>query len=313
MVLSIFLASFANFPEEFDQLHDEINRISAARTWAGQNLLDGSGGDGNGKYNFQIGSAATSGTDNIEVTFGSLATDATIMTHNAALSTHKSGQSAVTLPSLTFQFELSTAAGTAVTDELSVAYSTTTGVVAVSDITALNAGATADIDSLVIANSTTGVTKTVAIAVGDTEALVAAKIATVLASDEFEPTLSVDSSAASSGHLVISDDRNPSSSGGSLTTVAAARSLIADIDGILENLNGQRAEMGSYSNRLDSTVSNLTNISSNLQAGRGRIEDADFAAETTSLAKSQILQQASTAMLAQANASKQNVLSLLQG
>ncbi|MDB2608730.1 flagellin [Paracoccaceae bacterium] len=299
--------------EEFDQLHDEINRISAATTWAGQNLLDGSGGDGNGKYNFQIGSAATSGTDNIEVTFGSLATDATIMTHNAALSTHKSGQSAVTLPSLTFQFELSTAAGTAVTDELSVAYSTTTGVVAVSDITALNAGATADIDSLVIANSTTGVTKTVAIAVGDTEALVAAKIATVLASDEFEPTLSVDSSAASSGHLVISDDRNPSSSGGSLTTVAAARSLIADIDGILENLNGQRAEMGSYSNRLDSTVSNLTNISSNLQAGRGRIEDADFAAETTSLAKSQILQQASTAMLAQANASKQNVLSLLQG
>jgi len=64
---------------------------------------------------------------------------------------------------------------------------------------------------------------------------------------------------------------------------------------------------------IDSTVSNLTNISSNLQAGRGRIEDADFAAETTSLAKSQILQQASTAMLAQANASKQNVLSLLQG
>jgi flagellin len=64
---------------------------------------------------------------------------------------------------------------------------------------------------------------------------------------------------------------------------------------------------------LDSTVSNLTNISNNLAAGKGRIEDADFAAETTSLAKSQILQQASTAMLAQANASKQNVLSLLQG
>ena len=125
--------------------------------------------------------------------------------------------------------------------------------------------------------------------------------------------MSVDTSAATSGHLVVSDDRNPSSTGGSLTTVTAARSLIADIDGILENLNGQRAEMGSYSNRLDSTVSNLTNISSNLQAGRGRIEDADFAAETTSLAKSQILQQASTAMLAQANASKQNVLSLLQG
>ena len=138
--------------EEFDQLHDEINRISAATTWAGQNLLDGSGGDGNGKYNFQIGSAATSGTDNIEVTFGSLATDATIMTHNAALSTHKSGQSAVTLPSLTFQFELSTVAGTGVTSDLSVAYSTTTGVLDVVDLTANNGGSSTAIDSLVIEN-----------------------------------------------------------------------------------------------------------------------------------------------------------------
>ena len=78
-------------------------------------------------------------------------------------------------------------------------------------------------------------------------------------------------------------------------------------------LTAQRADLGAISNRIDSIVSNLTNISSNLQAGRGRIEDADFAAETTNLAKTQILQQASTAMLAQANASKQNVLSLLQG
>ena len=59
--------------------------------------------------------------------------------------------------------------------------------------------------------------------------------------------------------------------------------------------------------------SNLTNISNNLASGKGRIEDADFAAETTNLAKTQILQQASTAMLTQANAAKQNVLSLLQG
>ena len=96
-------------------------------------------------------------------------------------------------------------------------------------------------------------------------------------------------------------------------TCANALLAIEAIDSAITTVNTQRAELGSVSNRLDSTVSNLTNISSNLQAGRGRIEDADFAAETTSLAKSQILQQASTAMLAQANASKQNVLSLLQG
>jgi flagellin len=102
-------------------------------------------------------------------------------------------------------------------------------------------------------------------------------------------------------------------SGLSVTTASSAQTSINAIDAAIQTLNSQRADLGAISNRLDSTVSNLTNISSNLQAGRGRIEDADFAAETTSLAKSQILQQASTAMLAQANASKQNVLSLLQG
>jgi len=99
----------------------------------------------------------------------------------------------------------------------------------------------------------------------------------------------------------------------SLTSSTDAKNAITAIDAAIKTVNTQRANLGAVSNRLDSTVSNLTNISSNLQAGRGRIEDADFAAETTSLAKSQILQQASTAMLAQANASKQNVLSLLQG
>jgi flagellin len=94
---------------------------------------------------------------------------------------------------------------------------------------------------------------------------------------------------------------------------SAAKNTVDAIDAAITSVNTQRATLGAVSNRLDSTVSNLTNISANLSAGRGRIEDADFAAETTSLSKSQILQQASTAMLAQANASKQGVLSLLQG
>jgi len=100
---------------------------------------------------------------------------------------------------------------------------------------------------------------------------------------------------------------------GSLASLAAATTAISAMDAAIASVNTERAKAGSFSNRLDSTVSNLTNITSNLQAGRGRIEDADFAAETTNLAKTQILQQASTAMLAQANAAKQNVLSLLQG
>jgi len=102
-------------------------------------------------------------------------------------------------------------------------------------------------------------------------------------------------------------------SAGDVTTIALSEATIALMDTAITSVNKQRGTLGAISNRLDSTVSNLTNISNNLTAGKGRIEDADFAAETTSLAKSQILQQASTAMLAQANASKQNVLSLLQG
>jgi flagellin len=93
---------------------------------------------------------------------------------------------------------------------------------------------------------------------------------------------------------------------------ALAGTELATIDAALVTLNEQRAQLGAYSNRLDSTVKNLTNAATNIAAGLGRIQDADFAAETTNLAKSQILQQASMAMLAQANASKQGVLSLLQ-
>ena len=92
-----------------------------------------------------------------------------------------------------------------------------------------------------------------------------------------------------------------------------ALAAVTLIDDAIKTVNIQRSKLGAVSNRLSHTVNNLTNISSNLSAAKGGIEDADFALETTNLAKNQILQQASTAMLAQANASKQNVLSLLQG
>ena len=97
------------------------------------------------------------------------------------------------------------------------------------------------------------------------------------------------------------------------TDMTSRLASIHEVDHAIEKVNNQRSELGAVSNRLNHTVNNLTNISSNLSAAKGGIEDADFALETTNLAKNQILQQASTAMLAQANASKQNVLSLLQG
>ena len=93
----------------------------------------------------------------------------------------------------------------------------------------------------------------------------------------------------------------------------AQSATITNLDTAIANVSKERAKLGAVSNRLDSTVSNLDQIRVNLTASKGRIEDADFAQETGNLAKGQILQQAATAMLAQANASKSTVLTLLRG
>ncbi len=97
----------------------------------------------------------------------------------------------------------------------------------------------------------------------------------------------------------------------SVGTSAGAQAAIESIDVALETINSTRSELGAINNRLDFTVSNLANVSENASAARSRIVDADFAAETAALSRSQVLQQASQAMLAQANARPQQVLSLL--
>ena len=95
-------------------------------------------------------------------------------------------------------------------------------------------------------------------------------------------------------------------------SVANATSTITNIDANLTAVNTARAGLGASQSRLESVVNNLTNVVTNLSDARSRIEDADFSQETTKLAKAQILSQASTAMLAQANQSQQGVLSLLR-
>jgi flagellin len=97
-----------------------------------------------------------------------------------------------------------------------------------------------------------------------------------------------------------------------VSTAANAQKAIGVIDNALETVNDIRSDLGAANNRLDFTISNLSNVSENTQAARARIVDADFAAETAALSRAQVLQQASQAMLAQANARPQQVLSLLQ-
>ena len=115
--------------------------------------------------------------------------------------------------------------------------------------------------------------------------------------------LSVTGALSGEGNLGLTGDVN---------TQTNASSYITDIDKAISVISTRRGDLGAISNRLTSTMSNLDQIKVNLSASRGRIEDTDFAAETGNLAKSQILQQAATAMLAQANASKQTVLTLVR-
>lgn len=92
-----------------------------------------------------------------------------------------------------------------------------------------------------------------------------------------------------------------------------ANNAITVIDSALANINSSRAALGALQNRFTNTISNLMSTSENLSAARSRIQDADFAAETAQLTRGQILQQAGTAMLAQANQLPQSVLTLLRG
>lgn len=96
-----------------------------------------------------------------------------------------------------------------------------------------------------------------------------------------------------------------------LSTQAGASKALGTIDKALDQVSAKRGELGAVQNRLEVTVNNLTTTTANLSEAKSRIEDADFSAESTALAKAQILSQASTAMLAQANQSQQGVLKLL--
>ena len=102
------------------------------------------------------------------------------------------------------------------------------------------------------------------------------------------------------------------SAGHTVSTLAKANTYIGAIDSAISNVGTEREQAGAVMNRLDHTMANLSNMATNLSLAKGRIEDADFAAESANLARTQVLQQASMSMLAQANASKQNILALFQ-
>ncbi|MFM4705212.1 flagellin [Aeromonas bivalvium] len=98
-----------------------------------------------------------------------------------------------------------------------------------------------------------------------------------------------------------------------ISSQSTAQAVLGAVDSMLEVVDGKRAELGAVQNRLDSTIRNQANISENVSAARSRIRDADFATETANMTKQNILQQAASSILSQANQRPQSALSLLQG
>ena len=308
----------SNLQAEMDQLTTEIDRIATTTSWAGKSLLDGGTPyDGSSvtaaatshsdkaQFSFQVGTGTTA-NDLITANIGAVSSTALGIAGSEPASLKYMDVSGVTKPlgatagTNDAVFTATVAAGSAAVGATAATSTKVTFVSSANDATppvspsgsftfALEGK---DISVTIGANGTssdaTGIANATAKAINDAG------------------LVGITASVASG---VVTIDKTSSSS---VSTTANATATVDKIDAAINTVNTQRANLGSISNRLDSTVSNLTNISTNLEAGRSSIQDADFAAESTSLAKAQILQQASTAMLAQANASKQGVLSLLQ-
>ena len=282
-----------NMQKEINAMVNEVDRIAEATTWAGTNLLLGDGTSNSEKaFSFQVGAATgTQNQINVAVksltasTLGLSALDlqATVLINDADITPNDS--------SIVYGF-MHNNSGNFIAARGGNADSVSTMSFTV-DVNGQTSTAFSFTSDTKLFGDTTGPTDANTLTVHNE---IAAKIN---ASTDLS-ALGISANVAGTGPARVS------------LLYAETRVFISTIDKGLKTINTQRAELGAVSNRLNHTVNNLTNMSANLSAARGGIEDADFALETTELAKYQILQQASTAMLAQANASKQNVLGLLR-
>ena len=288
--------------KEAQQLKSEIDRVATQTSFNGVKLLDGSFQD----QTFQVGAnqgetiTVASITDASSDALGSWTSVATANT------TASSGAFAdVTLAAANDEFSIT------VDGETAVAI-TAAGANEVVDAAAIDAELASNAATLEAA----GITFTGSAADGDLAFSKADGSAfdVVVANDagadgfagaDFATgTNSVDNGAAAAAQTGFGDL--------DISTVEGADAAMLAMDGALTALNPARADMGAVQNRFSSVVANLSSNSENLSAARSRIQDADFAKETAQLTRNQILQQAGTAMLAQANQAPQGVLSLLR-
>jgi flagellin len=290
-------ADVSNLDLEFKALAEEIDRIVDATQWNGENILDGTGGDSSdGSFTFQIG--ANDG-QTVTVDFSDF---------NLAAGTASTAAVAAvySIPAA----EIDNAAGVAqvISDgTTSISITQADDATVAEQVTAIQAdddygdllftvAANSDGDGLEFTYKTAGAITT------DPTVTEAASDVTV--------TEDTAGTAATTGVVMGADNSGMTATTASITTETA--NIIDTLDTAISGVTTQRATFGAVMNRLEYTVDNLANVSQNTSASMSRIADADYAAETTELARTQIIQQAGTAMLSQANQQAQSVLALLK-
>jgi len=281
---------------EFSQLKTEITRITKNTQWNGMNILDGS--NNGGTFNFQIG--ASSG-QSFNTTIA-----------NAGFST--AGTTATSVVSGVGSAEVSTVtlAGTSTFKE--------------NDTITINANG-AQFQYTITAAKAATYTTAESVAGAGIKLLADDVYAGFAAASQTFNGLTLAHTASTAVITLTGNAANPngftatsSTSGGSLATLSAldvtsqgtASAAILGLDNAIAATNTQRSGLGATINRLTYAADNLANVSQNAQASRSRIQDTDYAKTSTELARTQIIAQAATAMLAQANQSQQSVLALLK-
>lgn len=276
---------------EFQQLKAETDRIISNTQWNGVNVLDKTFTNNTtaGKFVFQVGANANQTISHTIDVFGLGTADGASATVTAAAGA--TAGTATTQQVGTLTLAGTYAAGDKITVNLNQSvfqYTVTTADEAGSNTLATNLAAALDLrfeDGYDAAGSAPGVVK--------------------ITADTASTTQFTLSATASDGEW---DDIESLS----ILTQATSNTAVSTLDVAVASVNKARAEIGSVINRLTYAADNLSNVSQNAEASRSRILDTDYAKTTTELARTQIIQQAATAMLAQANQQPQSVLSLLR-
>jgi flagellin len=278
---------------EYKQLSQEVQRIAENTQWNGTNILDGA------RTNtvFQIGANAD---QTIAVNFGDLGNNSVTGAATAANSSAAADGGATNTIALT---------GTVAKGD-TVSFKTDAGnhvtvTITEAQATALNDN-TSSGDAAVASGDYTGTLTTATAGAIENIAVVDGSLVIRAATD----------SAAGLNFAVtdvtVSRGTHTAVGASDITSSSLATKALGILDGAIEGVNSTRAGLGASMSRLEYASDNLQNVSQNTSAARSRVLDADYAAETTELARTQIIQQASTAMLSQANQAQQSVLALLK-